>query len=61
MNIGENDRELSEDELNQVTGGGSPHELGKPVWISGAYYSEVLTAIPQYSHLPPWVQNLGGK
>jgi bacteriocin-like protein len=41
MNTGEKDRELSDDELNQVTGGGpvdhKPY-LGPPISISGATY-----------------------
>jgi bacteriocin-like protein len=41
MNTGENYRELSDDELNQVAGGGPvAHQayLGSPIWISGAVY-----------------------
>jgi hypothetical protein len=41
MNTGENYREFSDDELNQVTGGGPVAHAdyaGYPVWISGATY-----------------------
>ena len=38
MNTGENDRELSDDELNQVTGGGPGDKqyLGPPMSIPGS-------------------------
>jgi bacteriocin-like protein len=53
MNTGENDRELNNDELNQVTGGGpaahNPY-LGLPVSISGATYDNPTPVIQSLNY-----------
>jgi bacteriocin-like protein len=60
MNTGKNYRELSDDELNQVAGGGpvAHQALGYPVSVGGDlnYYVPKINA--QNAILPPWAQNL---
>ncbi len=60
MNIGGNDGELHDGELDRVTGGAPvPHlELGHPVWVNGDlnYYVPKIDA--HNAILPPWAQNL---
>ena len=53
MNTGENDRELSDDELNQVIGGGPvdhPAYQGPPVWVSGATYNNPTPVIQSLNY-----------